>query len=171
MIETNEITLQSISTKASMRKARWGQSHSAQSSGVWVPATTDSSLLNNGRSRQASSVGEEPLLENATHLGNLLGIAESSGSSTSDSNNCLPANELPSTSHPPVYSEAVNDGGIDEDNSGSISGSNNMAPEEVEAVYNLWRQLPEEQCPWASTASLLDKLRARGLIARQNPQH
>ena len=53
-----------------------------------------------------------------------------------------------------------------EDDSGS--DSNSMAPEEVEAVYNIWRQIPEEKSPWASTASLLDKL--RGVITRQKPQ-
>ena len=56
-----------------------------------------------------------------------------------------------------------------EDDSGFDSDSNSMmAPEEVEAVYNIWRQIPEEKSPWASTASLLDKF--RGEITGQKPQ-
>ena len=45
---------------------------------------------------------------------------------------------------------------------------------EVQAVFNLWRQvphqIPEEQKPWASPASLLDTLWLRGVITGQNPQ-
>lgn len=173
MIENKriEITLQLLSTEASTRLAQSYLPNNAQPS-VMVP-TTRTSLFNKGKSRQASSLSEESSLENGPHSKKSLDTAKSSESEPSTSDlKSYPPNEMPSSSLPPIYSEAVNNGAISvnsgddtEDYSGSDS---NMTPEEVEAVYDLWRQMPEqpeELSPWASTASLLDKL--RGVITRQ----
>lgn len=185
----NEITLQYLSTEASTRRASESYSSSpnnSQPSVVRVP-TTSSSPLDKGKSRQSSSLSEvseesqlmnhdEPHSISSLDTAASLEPGPSTGVMMSDSSSCL-TNELPpSTSLPPLYSEAANIGAINvsseddsEDDSGSDSESNNLAPEEVEAVYNFWRQLPEEQCPWASRASLNDRLRLRGLITK--PQH
>ena len=181
----NENTLQLLSTEASTRKAQSYLPNNAQPSVVEVTVPSSStSLLNKGKSTHASILSEEPPLENGPHSKKTLqfdtGKSSESDSdpSTSYSSSCLPK-ELPSSSLPPLYSEAVGNGAISvnleddtEDNLDSDSiYSNNMTPEEVEAVYNLWRQMPEEQSPWASTTYLLDKL--RGVITRQSekPQH
>jgi hypothetical protein len=142
--------------------------------GVPVP-TTSTSLPNKGKSPQASSLSEESPLNDGPHSKNSLDTTTSSELGTSDSSNCLP-NELPSCSLPHLNSEGdINDAisvNLEDDtdsvdNSESDSDSNNLAPEPLEeagVIYDLFRQMPEEQCPWASTASLLDKLRAQGLI-------
>ena len=82
----------------------------------------------------------------------------------------LPNEPEPSSSFQVLYSEleADNDLSVNlEDDTLAEDDSNDMAPKEVQAVYNLWRQIPEEQSPWASTASLREKLRLRGVISRR----
>ena len=97
----NEITLQLISTGASERLARSYLPNDAQPSEVEVP-TTSTSLINKGKSRQASSLSEESP-----------DTAKSSEPSMSDSSSCLP-NELPSSSlpSPPLHSVAVSNDAI-----------------------------------------------------------
>jgi len=125
-----------------------------QPSAVPVPATS-TSLHKKGKSRQESSLSEESPLENGPHSIKFLDTNEPQLS--------------PSLQVPPLYSEAVNDGASvnledDEDD------SKDMAPGEVEALYKLWRQIPEEKSPWESTASLLDKIRGV-VITSKKPQH
>ena len=144
--------------------------NNAQPSGE--PATsTQASPPNNGKSRQESSLSEEsPLNEQPSNKSP--DTAKSSQPSTSSSleSSCLPNEPLlqPSSSLqvPPLYSEAVNDGDISNLEDDKEDDWNDMAPEEVETLYKLWRQIPDEKNPWESTASLLrlEKLRAQGTV-------
>ena len=141
----------------------------AQPSGE--PATS-TSPPNKGKSRQESSLSEEsPLNEQPSNKS--LDTAKSSQPSTSDSvlastGNCLPNESQLSSSLqvPPLYSEAVNDDASIYLEDDKEYDSNDVADEEVEALYKLWRQIPDEKNPWASTASLLrlEKLRAQGTV-------
>ena len=178
MIENiqNEIALQYLSTEASARKLLRLRDN-AQTSAAQEPATsTATSQLNKGKFREECSLSKESPLKNGPHSKKFYDTAKLSQPSTLASSGSYLPNE-PQTSSilrdPPLYSESEgeNESAINvslEDETGD--DSNNIALEEVQAVYNFWRQIPEEQCPWASTASLLDKLKLRGLITRQNPQ-
>ena len=192
MIESihNEISLQGLSTEASTRRVRLCLLNNAQTSAVQVPATS-TSPLNKGKSRQESSLSEESLLPvNGPHSKNFLDTAKSSQLSTSDSlassGSCLPNEPQTSSSHnsdhplpssslqdPPLYSESEGDDDATSVNSEDDTDdeSNDMALEEVQAVYNKWRQIPVEQSPWASTASLLDKFKRLGILTKENLQH
>ena len=151
----------------------------SEPSAVQVPATS-TSPLNKGKSRQDSSLSEDSLLPvNGPHSKNFLDTAKSSQSSTSDSlassGSCLPNEPQTSSSFqdPPLYSESEGDNdaisvNLEDD---TDDDSNDMTLEEVQAVYNKWRQIPEEQSPWASTASLLDKFRRLGILTKENLQH
>ena len=171
--------MQYLSTEASSKKLE--SCYNAQKSAVQVPATS-TSPLNKGKSRQESSLSEESLLD----------TAKSSESSTSDSlassGSCLPNELQTSSSHnsdhplpsssrqdPPLYSESEGDNDAIsvnlEDDSDCDDGSNDMTLEEVQAVYNFWRQIPEEPSPWASQASFRDKFRRRRVLTKQNRQH
>lgn len=195
----NEITLQSLSTEASSRKAQSYFANNVQPSVEQMP-TTSTSLVNKGKSRQTSSLSEESPLKNGLHSKKSLDTAKSSVPSTSDSSSCLP-NELPSSSLPTLYSEAViNKGAMSlnseddsEDDSAdsdsdtiapkskdlekditeddSDSDSNSMTSEEVGFVYDLWRRIPEEKSAWASMASLRDEFKRQGVITTQKSQH
>ena len=143
--------------------------NNAQPSGEPAMST---SPPNNGKSRQESSLSEEsPLNDQPSNKSP--DTSKSSQPSTSGSleSSCLPNDSEPllqpssSLQVPPLYSEAINDGDISfnlEDD--KEDGWNDVAAGEVEALYKLWRQIPDERNPWESTASLLDKLRARGEI-------
>ena len=126
--------------------------NNAQPSGE--PATsTQASPPNNGKSRQESSLSEEsPLNEQPSNKSP--DTAKSSQPSTSGSleSSCLPNDSEPllqpssSLQVPPLYSEAVNDGDISNLEDDKEDDWNDMAPEEVEALYKLLRhQIPEKR--------------------------
>ena len=171
----NEITLQSLSTDASERQTESYLPNNAQPSVEEVP-TTNTSPRNKGKSRQVYSPSEESFLKNGPHSKKSLDTVKSSEPTTSDSYSRL-LNELPFSSLPPLHSEAASNDAISMNSERDIteddsdSDSNSMTPEEVGFVYDLWRQIPEEPSPWESTASLLDKLKHRGVISRQKLQH
>ena len=174
----NEITLQYLSTEASTRRA---QSYLPINAAEVSTTNTSESLLSKGKSLpQASSLSEVSPLTNEPHSIDTAS-AKSSEPSTGMSDS---SSRPPSTSLPPLYSEAVSSGATRvnseddmEDDSGSDSETNNTALErEVEALYNLWRQMPdsaEEQSQGLGVnSSLLDKLRGimtSALLFRQKP--
>ena len=141
----------------------------AEPSAVQVPATS-TSPLNKGKSRQESTLSEES-------------PRPSTSDSLASSGSCLSNEPQTSSSHnsdhplprqdPPLYSESEGDNDAISFNleDETDDDSNGMTLEEVEDAYNFWRQIPEEQSPWASTASLLDRLRRRGVLTKQNLQH
>ena len=156
MIENkhNEISLQDLSTEASARKLRLCLLNNAQTSAVHVPATS-TSPQNKGKSRQESSLSEESPRPSTS------GPLASSGSclpnkpqtlSSHNSDHPLPS---PGLQVPPLYSEREGDNDAISVNSedDTEDDSNDVSLEEVQAVYNKWRQIPEEQSPCASTAT------------------
>ena len=92
--------------------------------------------------------------------------ATSTSDSLASSGSCQPIEpQTPSSLQvPPLYSarEGDNDAirvNLEDD---TEDDSNDMA---LQDVYNhFWSQIPEEQSPWASTASLRDKLRRLGVL-------
>ena len=157
----NENSLQGLSTGASKRKLQ-----------SYRPATS-TSPLNKGKSRQESTLSEESPRQSTSDSLASSGSCLSNELQTSSGHNR--DHPLPSSSlqDPPLYTESEGDDDATSVNSEDDTDdeSNDMALEEVQAVYNKWRQIPVEQSPWASTASLLDKLRRRGVLTKENLQH
>ena len=126
-----------------------------QTSAVRVPATSISeiSLHNKGKSRQETSLSEESPLMNRPHWKKFLDTAKSSQPSTSDSvlastGNCLPNESQLSSSILvlTLHSEAVNDEANVDLREDKEDDSNDMTPEEVQALCKLLRrQIPEKK--------------------------
>ena len=137
------------------------------------PATSTTTLLNKGKSREECSLSKGSPLKNGPHSKKFFDTAKLSQPSTSDllasSGSCLPNESQTSFSrnsdHPlpspslqdlPLYSESEGDNdailsvNLEDD---TEDDSNDVALDEVQAVYNIWRQIPEEQNPCASTAT------------------
>ena len=174
MIENihNENSLQDLSTEASARKVRKCLLNDAQASAVQEPATSTVTLLNKGKSREECRLSKESPLKNGPHSKLFFDIAKLSQPSTSvllaSSGSCLPnAPQTPSSRNsdhplpssilqdPSLYSESEGDNdaisvNLEDD---TEEDSNDVALEEVQAVYKKWRQTPKEQSPCASTVT------------------